>query len=136
MEMGPLVQFWEQSMHRLSKILLIIFVLALIAGAGIGGYYLFTNRDNNIKSQKVDGVDAASVIKSVGNLIELPSGEQPNIAIVRDVKKLQEQEIFRKSKNGDILLIYVEAKRAYLYRPSTGKLVDVAPVNLQKQPSR
>jgi hypothetical protein len=109
-------------------ILLLLFGAALAAAATVS--FLLIKNDR-MKQAEIDGIDATAIVQEVGKLIELPAGEQPNIAVVRDVQKLQDQEIFRKSKNGDVLLIYVEAKRAYLYDRSAHRLVDVAPVNLQ-----
>lgn len=113
------------------------FLILLVLGGfmlGSGSIYLYLKAQTVNSNQNPDQIDPSQIIKEVGQHIELPEGEQPSIAVVRDVKKLQDQEIFRKSKNGDILLIYVGAKRAYLYDPKAGKLVDVAPVNIQAEP--
>ncbi len=62
--------------------------------------------------------------------MELPSGETPTVAAVSDVSKLQGQQFFVNAKNGDQVLIYSNAKKAILYRPSTNKIIEVGPVNL------
>lgn len=66
----------------------------------------------------------------VGKLIELPLDEEPTVATVTDAEKLREQPFFINAQNGDRVLIFTQAKKAYLYRPSTNKIVEVAPVNL------
>jgi hypothetical protein len=112
------------------------FLFLLVLGGfllGSGSIYLYLKAQTINSAKNPDEIEPAEVIKAVSRHIELPESEQPSIAVVRDVKKLQDQEIFRKSKNGDILLIYVGAKRAYLYDPKAEKLVDVAPVNIQSE---
>jgi hypothetical protein len=68
--------------------------------------------------------------KLVGALVDLPSGETPTVATVSDSAKLKEQAFFELAQNGDKVLIYSKAKKAYLYRPSTNKMVNIAPVNI------
>lgn len=71
-----------------------------------------------------------ALLSAVGNLIDLPQNETPTIATVSDVTKLQGQPFFAKAQNGDKVLIYTNAKKAILYRPSENKIIDVAPVNI------
>ncbi len=83
----------------------------------------------NVESdQKVDFDDVNQVVNVVGKLITLPTGETPSLATVSDVSKLQDQIFFKNAQDGDRVLIYTEAKKAILYRPSTNKVIDVAPV--------
>jgi hypothetical protein len=63
---------------------------------------------------------------AVGRLYELPD-EAPTLATIVDKEQLQGQEFFNRSQNGDKVLIFPQAKKAILYRPSTKKIVEVAP---------
>jgi hypothetical protein len=76
--------------------------------------------------QRMVGQDAAQTITAVSALIELPSDEVPTLATVSDSSKLANQPLFAKAQPGDKVLLYPKAKKAYLYRPATNKLVDVA----------
>lgn len=68
--------------------------------------------------------------EKVGKLLELPAGEEPTIATVTDADRLREQPFFANAQNGDRVLIFTNARKAVLYRPSLNKIIEVAPVNL------
>ena len=66
------------------------------------------------------------LVKKIGRLIELPKDEEPTVALVSDVEKLKGQVFFANAQNGDQVLIYSNAKKAILYRPSINKLIEVS----------
>lgn len=70
-----------------------------------------------------------NLVEKIGTLIQLPSDENPTIATITDKTKLTNQPFFTPAENGDIVLIYTNTKKAYLYRPGTNKIIDVAPIN-------
>jgi len=72
------------------------------------------------------------LIDKVAKLTDLPSGE-PTVATVSDVSKLSSQTFFVNAKNGDKVLIYSSAKKAILYRPSTNKIINIAPLSISGQ---
>lgn len=73
--------------------------------------------------------DMRALVASVGKVIELPS-EEPTLATVTDNEKLSSQPFFAKSQNGDKVLIYAQSKKAILYRPSIGKVIEVSTLNI------
>ncbi len=77
-------------------------------------------------------VDA--LVKEVGVLIELPKDEKPTVATVTDLDKVKDQTFFKSAKNGDKVLIYTNAKKAILYRPSENRIIEVGAVNINQQP--
>ena len=81
-------------------------------------------------SAPVSPVDEAkSVVEAVGKLIILPQNEQPTVATVADLSKLQGQPFFANAQVGDKVLIYANAGKAILYRPSTDQIIELAPIN-------
>lgn len=80
--------------------------------------------------QQVVQDEVKQLIANVGKIIALPEGEDPTVATITDRERLKDVPFFTKAENGDKVLIYVNARRAFLYRPSTQKLIEVATINL------
>ncbi len=74
--------------------------------------------------------EVKAMVAEVGKLMQLPGDEVPTLATVNDKEKLQNQPFFTFAENGDKVLIYTTAKKAILYRPSTHKIIDVAPITI------
>ncbi len=112
--------------HVVLVILLLIIVLGAVA---------YFNSQRQLKSLK-NNPSAASdsqvndLVAEVGKLIDLPQGETPTVATVTDPAKLRGQQFFEKSQTGDKVLIYNNAKKAILYRPSVKKVLEIAPINI------
>jgi hypothetical protein len=111
----------------------IVNVLVILALAGAAGYY-FKKYDNlkNSTPDKIQQAQTDEYIKAVGKLYSLPKNEKPDVATVKDKEALKKQyPFFDQAENGDVVLIYKDAKLAILYRPSTKQLVKVGPVNIE-----
>jgi len=77
--------------------------------------------------------EVEKLVNLVGKLMELPAGENPTVATIKDKEKLTDQPFFSRAENGDRVLIYAQAKKAILYRPSTNKIVEVSVINIGGQ---
>lgn len=115
------------------KALIVLIIIVLAAGAGY--FYYKYNQANNEAKRLADPKVAATqqvdtLVSQVGKLVELPSGQTPTVATVTDKTKLSSQNFFKNAENGDKVLIYTQAKRAVLYRPSTNKVIEIAPLNI------
>ncbi len=109
--------------------LVILLILAIAAAA------YFFNQDRNDKAklknpQAVAQSETNSLVSKVSQLAVLPTGESPTVYTVSDISKLKSQAFFANAQNGDKVLIYAQAKKAYLYRPGTNKLINVAPLSI------
>lgn len=112
------------------------FVLVVLVVLGVGGSYYFYQKYSAIKVNPNLEVkkEVDALISIVGELIELPKGEVPTVATILDKEKLKGQLFFAAGENGDKLLAYNVAMKAILYRPSTNKIINVAPIAIN-QPS-
>ena len=124
------------------KFLLAYFVVSvgiIILGGGAFGVTKYQEAKREIKILEENPLatgdkEFQDIINKVGNHIILPENETPTIATVSDVDKLKEnQPFFRNAKNGDKVLIYESAKKAFLYNPEEDKIVDVGFVNFSDQ---
>ena len=121
-----------------------LFVLVLLVVAGLlFQNYTIAKRQRQAQQQlaaaeqqlksseqtKTSAGDDQQLLAAVGQLIVLPTDEQPTIATVQDLSKLQGQPFFANAEIGDKVLIYSTAKKAILYRPSTNQIIELAPLN-------
>lgn len=103
------------------------FLLALLVIVIVLPIVLYLYKENRRLKAGSDE-DLAALVQEVGKVAVLPEDETPTLLSVMDTEKLKGQSLFELAKNGDKILIYKNAKRAYMYRPSEKKLVDIAPV--------
>lgn len=115
------------------------FLPTIVAlGLALFFYFQWQSAEKNnpeIVQQKAEQ-ELVQMVEKVGRLVMLPEGEDPILMTIEDESGLDKsKEFFERAKNGDKILIYKEAKKAYLYRPSEDKLVSVAPVSIGSQTS-
>jgi hypothetical protein len=101
----------------------IVLLVVIVAYSQYKLYKLST--DEKIVSGETVTVNASTtpqeIIKMLGRHILLPEGD-PQIAEVRDVEKLREQQaFFKNAENGDIIVLYEST--IFIYRPSRDVVV-------------
>lgn len=126
--------------RRISKKQLAIVALIVVVGAlGLFINGLINDRQrlqdqvSKLSNPQAQSQDEARQLKDkVGALIELPGDELPTVATVVDADKIKNQAFFSKSQNQDKVLLFAKAGKAVLYRPSTNRIIEVAPINLNQ----
>jgi type II secretory pathway pseudopilin PulG len=117
-----------KSLTLISLILVVVLLLASLPA------YYFYNQYKIAQQVKNPTAAAEEQIKSltaeVGKILLLPTSEAPTIATVSDKTKLTGQQFFTNAENGDKVLIFTNAKKAILYRPSLKKIIEVGPISL------
>jgi hypothetical protein len=71
------------------------------------------------------------MLSELQRMIQLPD-EKPVIATVVDKSKVENQEFFRHAENGDKVILFTEARKALLYRPSDRKVMNFAPLTFDQ----
>ena len=107
------------------KNLLLIGAAALFL-VSASAYFLVAYRNNQADPNAALQKETKDLTVRIGRFMELPAGEEPTLATVTDQEKLKGQDFFAHAQNGDKLLVYPSAKKAILFRPSTGKIVEVS----------
>lgn len=110
-----------------------LYVAILVVLAAAAGYFYWQNRQNLAKLNnptQASEQETKELTEKVGKLMDLPKDESPTIISVVDKDKVKEQAFFTSAENGDKVLVYTAAKKAILYRPATGKIIEVGPVDI------
>lgn len=105
-------------------------ILAIVVVGGAIGVREFPQIVGLSPSDDSAITEIKELVEDVGSLIELPSDEDATVATVTDVERVREQSFFRNAENDDKVLIYANAKKVILYRPSTNKIIEVGSVNI------
>ncbi len=100
----------------------------------------YTKARNELKKSKNPDVaiqeEGRDTQAEVSKVMVLPKTETPTVANISDVSKLKDRTFFANAENGDKVLIYKEAKKAIIYRPSSKQIVEVATYNSEQDPTK
>lgn len=106
-------------------------VLALLAVGGAGaGIYYYTQYQMMVKRANDPSAEARDVLMKVGKLIDLPQGEEPTIATVKDAEQIKSQPFFSKAQNGYRVILYTNARMAILFDEKNNKIINVGAINM------
>lgn len=128
------IEIFRMKSLRTKRWFLPALVAALVVLAAIPAAFAYTRYTAAQKTaaspQQAQAQEINDLLASVSKLVELPPNEVPTVATVSDREKLQNQAFFQNAQNGDKVLIFTSARKAILYRPGSGKIVEIAPVNI------
>ncbi len=113
----------EKKKINLKKASYYAFVVLVLGGLVFFGYEVY----QRWSLKQADQIEVLLMRLEV--LTDLPENEVPTIATVTNANMVRNQLFFKEAMNGDKVVIYRVAKKAILYRPSTGKIVAIALIN-------
>lgn len=132
-----------QKKSRITSLVLILIAVFAIAGFGfMFKKYIETKKQLEVATSAQKEVEelveqqkkVKELLEKVGNLIVLPKDEEPTVATITDVESLkQEQSFYSDAKNGDRVIIYMQAKKAIIYDEENNILVNVGPIFLNEE---
>lgn len=123
-------------MKKKKRIITLISILSLIVFICLIGliifFFLQYQRSQNLLQNPTEAAkeEIRAVITEIGKSIILPEKEQPTIATITDVNKLNTQPFFKQAKDGDKVVIYPLTRKIILYRPSLQKIVDITAMSV------
>lgn len=118
--------------HPVASTLIAVLIVAIVAGGGYAGfryYQYYISPDEAFKREaKTYETNYKEMMSEADKQVDLPKDEVPVMAAVSDENAVKNQEFFQDAKNGDRIILYKKSKKAFLYRPSTKKVIAQAPL--------
>ncbi len=111
------------------RVLAILLLLSLAACAYFAYQYYRLQSNPTLKAQ----TETQQTLAQLSKVMMLPNDPNPVIATITDKTKLEGQPFFKNAQNGDRVVIFPSTMKAVLFRPSTGKIIDVAPLEQSQQ---
>lgn len=109
------------------RLILAAAVLVLLLGAGTWKYLDQQRQLKELKSSQKSAAELEKeLVDEVSKIAVVPVGEDPIIREVESLEAVAGQPFYSQSKVGDRVLLYSNAKRAILYRPSTKQIVNIS----------
>jgi hypothetical protein len=116
---------YSKDMKLISKRRIFLLALILLIILVIFGFFQYQKYQ---KAKNDPQHMADQLIAKVGEIISLPGNEVPVIAQVSDKTKLPQVPFYANAQNGDEVLIYKNSGKAFLYRPSINKIIEVTTI--------
>jgi hypothetical protein len=112
----------RRQFHVSKRVLLVVLGLLILA---VVGYLFWAERTVTVAETMAADKQLAA---EVASKVVVPQDETPAISTVVDAAKI-DQEFLRGTKKGDKILLYFQARRAIVYRPSTGQVINTGPLD-------
>lgn len=121
------------SKNKLVQIISILFFFFLLVGVGAYFYTDYTKvrlELNLLKTnpEKLTQEQEKALLTRIAKHVLLPKGEQPSIATIVSLDQLKGQPFFANATIGDKLLVFMKARKAFLYNPNEDKVIEVGPL--------
>lgn len=107
-----------------------IFWITLITIALVAIYTLIMGmiyKNQMASKKKAQAKEQLQTVDKIGKLLRLPN-ETPIFTTVYNEKDFENNNLFRAVKKGDKILLFINAKQAIIYRPSSNQVIEVLPV--------
>lgn len=112
----------KQPLRRINKKTPIVVGIAVLLVVIIGVYLIFFQTGEDLD-------DMITIRSRIEKHMVLPEGEEPAMATIADKNKVN-TPFLKSAENGDKMLVYQNAKKVILYRPSIDRIIDVGPVSI------
>ncbi len=98
-------------------------LLIILIGGGVSSYQRHL--------QQVGAQAESGLVAEVGGKAVIPTDEKPVISTVVDETKVT-QPFLANAQKGDKVLLYFQSGQAVVYRPATGQIVNMGPLEIPK----
>lgn len=106
-----------------------VVYMAASTFAAVRFYDLYKTYEAKVPvSDKEAEKETTMLVTQLKKIMEVPN-ETPVVATVKDKEALKSQQaFFAQAENGDKLIVFQTARKAVLFRPSVGKIVESGPL--------
>ncbi|MBP6993834.1 LytR C-terminal domain-containing protein [Candidatus Woesebacteria bacterium] len=106
-----------------------VVYMAASTFAAVRFYDLYKTYEAKVPvSDKEAEKETSMLVTQLKKIMEVPN-ETPVVATVKDKEALKSQQaFFAQAENGDKLIVFQTARKAVLFRPSVGKIVESGPL--------
>lgn len=121
---------------QIRKLIILTSVGTLFGSAilFLGGYFVYTKYLSGFLYSYNLSQQSKSIVKTVGNVVFLPEGEDPQVATVLQADELKKDNLFfAKAKNGDAMLLYKNAGIIILFDMQRKKLLNMGSIATSSQ---
>lgn len=120
-------------LNLIQPIYLILFIIIFAVGiyAGIS-FIRFDPQLFHLYPIPEDQIEATLLSEKVGKLMVVPTDELPIVETITDLTPLKDRPFFTKAEVGDKVLIYKNAAKAILYRPSKNIIINTLSPNYEE----
>jgi hypothetical protein len=100
----------------------------MVGGVSASVYFYVQWKETLVTPDMRVAEEIGEIVKRISKVVEVPATEVPILSTVIDREGVKDQLFFSRAENGDKILVYNDAKKAVLYRPSTGQVIEIGPV--------
>lgn len=128
--------------HTKNKFLWFLVVVILVALAG-GLVFLYTKYSETKKEveklstvqgqQELSKTQTQELLGEMRKIIIMPTNEDPVVATITDINQLKDKEFYKDAQNGDRVVVFANAKKAYIYSPERKLIVNVGAFQLDQK---
>ncbi|MFO0781950.1 MAG: hypothetical protein U0524_03620 [Candidatus Saccharimonadales bacterium] len=128
-----------KKVHHYGRDAIILVLVLLVAGVGLWSWTLYNDKKNlqqqltTLKANPQEEINRQvnDLVAKVSKVTSLPTTEQPTVQTVTDANVARKQaDFYAKAEDGDKVLLYVNSRKAFLYRPSTNKVITISPIQI------
>lgn len=114
--------------------LMALLGLAVLGGAGYFGWMKYNQMYNSpeaVTAAQVAEAEAEKkvILEDISKLMLLPEGDPVLFKVSNKDQMRAQQAFFKDTENDDVLLVFQQAGKAIIFRPSSKTIINVGPVN-------
>lgn len=84
--------------------------------------------------QELSKTQTHELLGEMRQIIIMPTNEDPVVATITDINQLKDKDFYKDANNGDRVVVFANAKKAYIYSPERKLIVNVGAFQIEEKP--